>query len=173
MSTLHRQLKTESQLRFWINLLCHCIGSPLYWEKFHSSSISFLLLIMASAKALLKFAFSVPGAGGVEWCGTPQHNSAGAVWPYMREKIGLKKWIDVTCRTELVYLVATGCFVVAMNIFWCRPLWDGMTAGRVSSACGKCLLKFIENDRIVCQLVCVGGGGYSEENAAKLIRVFD
>ena len=67
----------------WPYYLCHCRGSQLYWDNFPSGSGSFRLLVMAPANALMRFAFSAVGAGGVGFSGLPQHNGAGAVWLYM------------------------------------------------------------------------------------------
>ena len=114
---------------------------------------------MASVNALKRFAFSTAGAGGVGCSWSPQQNDAGVVWPKIGGIIGVtKRWIDFSCRSESVYLVATICFVVAVYILWCSPLWDGKAAGRVSSACGKCWLKVIENGCIICKLVCAWVG---------------
>ena len=54
------------------NFSCHCSGSPLYSDNFHSGSGSFLLQVIASANGFIKSAESKEGNQGVG-CGGPPH----------------------------------------------------------------------------------------------------
>ena len=71
--------------------LCHCRGSPLYCDNFHSGNESFFLQVIASANCFLKSAESKEGAEGVGCGGPPQHNGFGTVAPYVGRMIGVTK----------------------------------------------------------------------------------
>ena len=74
-----------------LNHLCHCSGSPLYCDNFHSGSGSFFLQVIASANCFIKSAESKEGAEGVGCGGPPQHNGFGTVAPYVGGMIGVTK----------------------------------------------------------------------------------
>ena len=73
------------------NHSCHCSGSPLYCDNFHSGSGSFFLQVMASANWFIKSAGSKEGAEGVGCGGPPQHNGFETVAPYVGGMIGVTK----------------------------------------------------------------------------------
>ena len=70
---------------------CHCSGSPLYCDNFHSVSGSFFLQVIASANCFIKSAESKGGAEGVGCGWPPQHNGFGTVAPYVGGMIGVTK----------------------------------------------------------------------------------
>ena len=72
------------------NHSCHCRGSPLYSDNFHSGNGSFFLQVIASANCFMKSAESKEGAEGVGCGGPPQHNEFGTVAPYVGGMIGVK-----------------------------------------------------------------------------------
>ena len=78
---------------------------------------------MASANALTSFAFSAAGAGGVGCSGPPPIQRRGSCMIiHGTNNWRDKRWIDVSCRTDWVYLAATGCCVAANNNLWCSGL---------------------------------------------------
>ena len=74
------------------NHSCHCSGSPLYCDNFHSGSGLFFLQVIASANCFIKSAESKEGAEGVACGGPPQHNGFGTVAPYVGGMIGVTRW---------------------------------------------------------------------------------
>ena len=73
------------------NHSCHCSGSPLYCDNFHSGSGSFFLQVIASANCFIKSVESKEGTEGVGCGGQPQHNGFGTVAPYVGGMIGVTK----------------------------------------------------------------------------------
>ena len=76
---------------------CHCRGSPLYCDNFHSGSESFFLQVIASANCVIKSAESKGVAEGVGCGGPPQHNGFGTVAPNIGGVIGVTKVGGGTC----------------------------------------------------------------------------
>ena len=72
-----------------LNHSCHCRGSPLYSENFHSGNGLFFLQVIASANCFIKSAESKEGAGGVGCGGPPQCNGIGTVATYVGVSIGV------------------------------------------------------------------------------------
>ena len=73
------------------NHSCHCRGSPLLSDSFHTGNGSFFLQVIASANCFIKSAESKYGAKDVGCGGPPQHNGFGTVAPYVGGMIGVTK----------------------------------------------------------------------------------
>ena len=71
------------------NHSCHCRGSPLYSDNFHSGNGSFFMQVTASANSFIKSAESKEGADVVGCGGPPQHNGFGTVASYVGGMIGV------------------------------------------------------------------------------------
>ena len=78
------------------NHSCHCRGSPLYSDNFHSVNGPFFLQAIASANCFIKSAEFLEGAEGVGCVVPPQHNEFGTVAPHFCGMIGLTKVGAVT-----------------------------------------------------------------------------
>ena len=115
-------------------------------HKLRSGRGSIPLLVMASANALIRFAFPSARAGGMRCSGSLKHNDARAscINKKGRNNQRDKRGRNVSCRIECVPLDATGCCVVALNILLCSWFLDWMTNGGVRKALGYCPLKSLK-----------------------------
>ena len=73
------------------NNSCHCRGSALYSDNFHSGNGLFFLQVSASANCFIKSMESKKRAEGVGCGGPPQHNGLGTVALYVGGMIGVTK----------------------------------------------------------------------------------
>ena len=83
------------------NHSCHCRGSTLYCDNFHSGKGSFFLQVVASANCLLKSAGSKEGVEVVGCGGPTQHNGFGTAAPYVGGMIGVTKLGRYLCKNKM------------------------------------------------------------------------